>query len=71
MAWFADLGQQFATTRSRLPHRKRTQRLLLKYHVNIYISATGGAFGVEGSLITLLLIAAAGAYWLRRALRDD
>jgi hypothetical protein len=28
---------------------------------------TGGAFGVEGSLIALLLIAAAAAFWLRRA----
>ncbi|NRR34002.1 CPBP family intramembrane metalloprotease [Oxalobacteraceae bacterium] len=28
---------------------------------------TGGVFGVEGSLITLLLIAAAAAFWLRRA----
>jgi membrane protease YdiL (CAAX protease family) len=28
---------------------------------------TGGAFGVEGSLISLLLIAAAAAFWLRRA----
>jgi membrane protease YdiL (CAAX protease family) len=29
---------------------------------------TGGAFGVEGSLIALLLIVAAAAFWLRRAL---
>jgi hypothetical protein len=28
---------------------------------------TGGVFGVEGSLITLLLIAAAAAFLLRRA----
>ncbi|WP_317203352.1 type II CAAX endopeptidase family protein [Janthinobacterium sp.] len=28
---------------------------------------TGGVFGVEGSLIALLLIAAAAAFWLRRA----
>lgn len=28
---------------------------------------TGGAFGVEGSLVTLLLIAACAAFWLRRA----
>ncbi|MBA5635670.1 CPBP family intramembrane metalloprotease [Duganella sp. LX20W] len=28
---------------------------------------TGGAFGVEGSLVTLLLIGASAAYWLRRA----
>ncbi|MFC3377974.1 CPBP family intramembrane glutamic endopeptidase [Rugamonas sp. CCM 8940] len=28
---------------------------------------TGGAFGVEGSLISLLLIAAVAAFWLRRA----
>jgi membrane protease YdiL (CAAX protease family) len=28
---------------------------------------TGGGFGVEGSLVTLLLIAAAAAYWLRLA----
>lgn len=28
---------------------------------------TGGVFGVEGSLIALLLIAGAGAFWLRRA----
>ncbi|MGZ8292935.1 MAG: CPBP family intramembrane glutamic endopeptidase [Telluria sp.] len=28
---------------------------------------TGGAFGVEGSLIALVLIAAAAAFWLRRA----
>ena len=28
---------------------------------------TGGAFGVEGSLIALLLIAGAAAFWLRRA----
>ncbi|SFU44306.1 hypothetical protein SAMN05216552_1003102 [Pseudoduganella namucuonensis] len=27
---------------------------------------TGGVFGVEGSLVTLLLIAAAAAFWLRR-----
>lgn len=27
---------------------------------------TGGAFGVEGSLVTLLLIGAAAAFWLRR-----
>lgn len=28
---------------------------------------TGGVFGVEGSLVALLLIAAAAAFWLRRA----
>jgi membrane protease YdiL (CAAX protease family) len=28
---------------------------------------TGGAFGVEGSLVALLLIAATAAFWLRRA----
>ncbi|MES2347301.1 MAG: CPBP family intramembrane glutamic endopeptidase [Pseudomonadota bacterium] len=32
---------------------------------------TGGAFGVEGSLITLLLITAAAAFWLRRALQSQ
>jgi membrane protease YdiL (CAAX protease family) len=31
---------------------------------------TGGAFGVEGSLVTLLVIAAAAAFWLRRAYRN-
>lgn len=31
---------------------------------------TGGVFGVEGSLVTLLLIAAAAAFWLRRAYRN-
>ncbi|HEX8701750.1 MAG TPA: type II CAAX endopeptidase family protein [Myxococcaceae bacterium] len=29
---------------------------------------TGGVFGVEGSLVTLLLVGAAAAFWLRRAL---
>jgi membrane protease YdiL (CAAX protease family) len=28
---------------------------------------TGGAFGLEGSLVTLVLIVAVSAYWLRRA----
>jgi membrane protease YdiL (CAAX protease family) len=32
---------------------------------------TGGAFGVEGSLVTLLLITAAAAFWLRRALTSQ
>jgi membrane protease YdiL (CAAX protease family) len=31
---------------------------------------TGGVFGVEASLITLLLITAAAAFWLRRAFRS-
>jgi membrane protease YdiL (CAAX protease family) len=31
---------------------------------------TGGAFGVEASLITLVLIMAAAAFWLRRAFRS-
>jgi len=32
---------------------------------------TGGAFGVEGSLIALLLIAAAAAFWLRSAVASQ
>lgn len=32
---------------------------------------TGGAFGVEGSLIPLVLIGAAAAFWLRRAGREQ
>jgi hypothetical protein len=31
---------------------------------------TGGAFGVEGSLVTLLVIAVAATFWLRRAYRN-
>lgn len=32
---------------------------------------TGGSFGVEGSLITVLLISAAAAFWLRRAVTSQ
>jgi membrane protease YdiL (CAAX protease family) len=63
IAWNYGISQVFSSTVS--GHAAADGLLRGELVGNVML--TGGAFGVEGSLITLLLIAAASALWLRRA----
>jgi membrane protease YdiL (CAAX protease family) len=63
IAWNYCISQVFSSTVS---GHAATDGLLRGELVG-NVMLTGGTFGVEGSLIALLLIAAASAFWLRRA----
>lgn len=63
IAWNYCISQVFASTVS---GHAATDGLLRGELVGSAM-LTGGVFGVEGSLIALLLIAAAAAFWMRRA----
>lgn len=64
VAWNYSLGQLFSATVS--GHAANVG--LLRGELAGDAVLTGGAFGIEGSLITMLLIATAAAFALRRAL---
>lgn len=60
MAWNYCVGQIFATAVS----GHETKAGLLRGHFSGPTYLTGGAFGVEGSIVTVVLIGAVGAYFL-------
>ncbi len=67
VGWNFVLGQVFSSAVS----GQTAGHGLLKGELSGDVWLTGGSFGVEGSLVTVLLIGATAAFWLRRAFADQ